>query len=38
MAEWGISDGIFLDGKALLRGPPKNYDAILKPIKNKIKK
>lgn len=36
--EWGISDGIFLDGKPISTGPPLSYDKILKKIENKVQK
>lgn len=38
LAEWGISDGIFLDGKPLVWGPPMSYDAIVKAIEKRLKK
>jgi hypothetical protein len=32
--EWGISDGLFVDGKRMRTGPPPSYQK----IKNKIRK
>lgn len=37
-AEWGISDGIFLDGKSLVWGPPKSYEDMVKAIRKRVKK
>jgi GNAT superfamily N-acetyltransferase len=34
----GISDGIFIDGKAVRTGPPPSYEKIRKKIARKIKK
>lgn len=36
--QWGISDGIYVDGKALSHGPPIAYEKIVKKISNKVKK
>ena len=36
--EWGISDGIFIDGKQLSFGPPLSYEKIVKMISRKVKK
>ncbi len=36
--EWGISNGIFIDGKQISTGPPLSYDKILKKIAKKVKK
>lgn len=36
--QWGISDGIFIDGKALSFGPPLSYEKIVKKIAKKVKK
>ncbi|MBN2363830.1 GNAT family N-acetyltransferase [candidate division WOR-3 bacterium] len=36
--EWGISEGIFIDGKELRTGPPTSYDKIRRKIENKVKK
>lgn len=38
MTEWGISDGIFLDGKPLVWGPPKSYQDIVRAIQQRLKK
>ena len=34
----GISDGLYIDGKAVRTGPPPSYDKIKRKIANKIKK
>ena len=36
--EWGISDGVFVEGKALRTGPPQKYEKIKKIISRKLKK
>ena len=36
--EWGISDGIFIDGKLISFGPPLSFDKIMNKIQKKIKK
>lgn len=36
--EWGISQGIFIDGRELRTGPPTSYDKIRKIIENRTKK
>ncbi len=36
--EWGISDGIYIDGKELRTGPPPGYEKIKKLLTRKIKK
>ncbi len=35
--EWGIGDGIFVDGKQISFGPPLSYDKIIKKISKKVK-
>jgi len=37
-SEWGITDGIFVDGKQLSYGPPLPYEKIMKIISTKVKK
>jgi hypothetical protein len=37
-AEWGISDGIFIDGKKMGFGPPLSYDKIRKILQKKVSK
>ena len=37
-AEWGIADGIFIDGKKIGNGPPPAYDKIRKTIAQRVKK
>ncbi|MBW1916294.1 MAG: GNAT family N-acetyltransferase [Deltaproteobacteria bacterium] len=34
--EWGISDGIYIDGKAISTGPPLSYEKIRKKIKKRV--
>jgi len=36
--EWGISDGIFVNGKEISHGPPLPYEKIIKIISKKVKK
>jgi len=36
--EWGITDGIFIDGKMIGYGPPLPYEKIVKLISKKVKK
>jgi len=36
--EWGISDGIYIDGKKISYGPPIPYEKIVKIISKKVKK
>ncbi len=36
--EWGISDGIFIDGKQISYGPPLPYEKFIKLISKKVKK
>ena len=36
--EWGISDGIFIDGKELRTGPPPPYEKIRKKIHRRARK
>jgi thiol-disulfide isomerase/thioredoxin len=38
LLEWGISDGVFVDGKELRTGPPLKYEKIKKMISRKLKK
>jgi GNAT superfamily N-acetyltransferase len=35
-AEWGISDGLFIDGKEVRTGPPPSYEAILKRLEKRV--
>ncbi len=34
--EWGIIDGIFIDGKEITTGPPQSYEKIRKRIRRRI--
>ena len=36
--EWGISDGLFVDGKEIRTGPPPSYEKIRKIIAKRVKK
>ncbi len=36
--EWGISDGLFIDGKQVSYGPPLPYEKIMKKIALRVKK
>jgi GNAT superfamily N-acetyltransferase len=36
--EWGISDGLFIDGKQIRTGPPPSYEKIKKKIEKRIKR
>ncbi|MBN1647045.1 MAG: GNAT family N-acetyltransferase [Spirochaetales bacterium] len=36
--EWGISDGIYLDGKSITTGPPLSYDKIRRLLARKVRK
>jgi len=36
--EWGISDGIYIDGKQISFGPPLPYEKMIKKIAKKVKK
>lgn len=36
--EWGLSDGLFVDGKNIYQGPPLSYDRIRKIIERKVRK
>jgi N-acetylglutamate synthase-like GNAT family acetyltransferase len=36
--EWGISDGIFIDGKQVSNGPPLSYEKLMKMISRKVKR
>ena len=36
--EWGISDGIFIDGKELRTGPPPKYEKVYRKIKKRARR
>ncbi len=36
--EWGISDGLFIDGKQVRTGPPPSYEKIRRKIARRVKK
>ncbi len=36
--EWGISDGIFVDGKSVSSGPPSSYEKLMKIISKSVKR
>jgi len=36
--EWGIYDGVYIDGHVVQMGPPKSYEAVHKMIEKRVKK
>ena len=36
VAEWGVADAVFVDGKNVQKGPPPSYDKILKIIAKRV--
>lgn len=38
VAEWGITDGLFIDGKEVRTGPPPTYEKLRKKIEKRVKK
>ena len=36
--EWGISDGLFIDGKAVRTGPPPSYEKVHKLIAKRVRR
>lgn len=38
LEEWGISDGLFIDGKQIRTGPPPSYEKIKRKIEKKVKR
>ena len=36
--EWGITDGLYIDGKAMRMGPPPSYDKIRKRIERRARR
>ena len=36
--EWGVSDGVFIDGKQISNGPPLPYEKIMNKVAKKVKK
>ncbi|MCP4137402.1 MAG: GNAT family N-acetyltransferase [bacterium] len=36
--EWGIVDGLFIDGKTVRTGPPPTYETIKKKVEKRVKK
>jgi len=38
LLEWGIADGLYIDGKEVTTGPPPSYDKIVKLISKRLKK
>ncbi len=36
--EWGIADGLYIDGKKIRTGPPPSYKKIKKKIRKRVKK
>jgi hypothetical protein len=37
-AEWGIADGLFIDGRPVRTGPPPSFDAIRRRIAARLRK
>lgn len=37
LLEWGISDGVFIDGKPISFGPPLSFDKIMHKIEKRVK-
>lgn len=38
LEEWGISDGLFIDGREVRTGPAPSYEKLMKKISKKVKK
>ncbi len=38
LLEWGVVDGLYIDGKEISTGPPPSYEDILKKIRKRVKK
>ena len=38
LEEWGISDGLFIDGKQIRTGPPPSYEKIKRKIEKRVKR
>jgi N-acetylglutamate synthase-like GNAT family acetyltransferase len=38
LKEWGISDGLFIDGKEIRTGPPPSYEKIWRKIERRVRK
>jgi len=38
LLEWGITDGLFIDGKKIRTGPPPTYEFLRRTIERKIKR
>jgi hypothetical protein len=36
--EWGISDGLYIDGRPIRMGPPPSYDKIRKKIEKRARR
>lgn len=36
--EWGVMDGLFIDGKSVRTGPPPSYESIEKRIGKRVKR
>ena len=36
--EWGVVDGLYIDGKKITTGPPPSYDDIVKMIRKRVKR
>jgi hypothetical protein len=38
LLEWGIPDGLFIDGKRITTGPPPSYEKIKKKLEKRVRK
>jgi hypothetical protein len=36
--QWGLSDGLFIDGRNIYRGPPLSYEKIREIIEKRVRK
>ena len=36
--EWGISDGLYIDGKEVRTGPPPSFEKVLGLIEKRVRK
>jgi hypothetical protein len=36
--EWGLPDGLFVDGRNIYKGPPLSYEKIRSMIEKKVRK
>lgn len=38
LTEWGISQGVYIDGRPVQKGPPPSYDKIVRMIQKRVRK